>query len=197
MLLLPIIGVGGRITEKCPDCNIELERKTEYTKRINQNKSFYECPSCKNCFEKEIKSNAKPEDICPQCHKPTIRLYENNKTGITYEACEYCGYEITDEDYEDDFDIMELFPSALGFVVAFIGFIIYILSVGFVFSNEPTANNLVEYVQNQRSLTIMGLIGMVAFMGGCIMQFSAILNYLQADLRSKRKQWGTIAQYPM
>lgn len=177
----------GERMEKCPDCNIELERKTEYSKAINQNKSFYECPSCKNRFEKEIKSNANSEDICPECHKPTIRLYENNKTGVTYEACEYCGYEITDEDYEDDFDIMNFFPSALGFVVAVIGFIIYIMAVGLSLSNEPTANNLVEYVQNQRSLTIMGLIGMVAFMGGCIMQFSGILNYLRADVRNRKK----------
>ena len=172
----------------CPDCNTELVRKSEFSKSINQNISFYECPSCKSRFKKPPRSNARNEDFCPDCMKPSMIRRIDKETGEEYKSCGYCGYEATEEDIVGGYvgDKTKTHSSS-GAVIATIGFLIYLLFTGSALITPLPETNLLEYFEAQKTAALMALTGMVMFMLGCIIQFFSTDGYLLFQMRRKKE----------
>lgn len=154
----------------CPDCNIELVKKEEFSKKINQNRTFYECPKCKNRYSPVVEIEPYDPGRCPNCGGARLSIYVNKETNEEYEACEDCHYTLTDSD--STFDNQSPRMSYTGLGLAVLGMIMYVAGTAMVLTYD--ASDIETYIQNSQLYTGIGLMGVIAFMLGTIMQFLSI-----------------------
>lgn len=156
---------------KCPSCHGALERKEEYSKKLNQNIYNLYCPRCKVKYQPKIEIEEYDPGRCPNCGSIRLAYFIDEESNEEYEMCEDCKYILSTEDTE--------FPSSStvkmsygGLGIAIIGFGLYAIGTGLSLTGDTS--DLQTYVENARIFSAMGLLGIIFFMLGTIIQFLSL-----------------------